>query len=331
MTSTIGRVLITGGAGFIGCHLSELYLKKGWEVYIIDDLSTGSLDNIQALKDDPNYENRFHVTIDTMFNEDKLTELVGTCDIVFHLAAAVGVKYIIDHPLTSITTNINGTELVLRLAHKFKKRVLIASTSEVYGKQSHAPLVETDDITLGASSKSRWSYAGAKLIDEFLALAYHRTSKLPVVIVRFFNTVGPKQTGQYGMVIPNFVQQALREKPITVFGDGKQTRTFTHVDDVCQSLSQLIDCEKAFGEVVNIGGVDEISMNDLAQKICELTGSTSPIQRIPYHEVYNEDFEDMPRRVPCTDKLQGLIGSSPNTGLEKILNDVIHYFKNLAP
>ncbi len=331
MTSTIGRVLITGGAGFIGCHLSELYLRKGWEVYIIDDLSTGSLDNIQALRDDPNYENRFHVTIDTMFNEEKLTELVGTCDVVFHLAAAVGVKYIIDHPLTSITTNINGTELVLKLAHKFKKRVLIASTSEVYGKQSHAPLVETDDITLGASSKSRWSYAGAKLIDEFLALAYHRTSKLPVVIVRFFNTVGPKQTGQYGMVIPNFVQQALREKPITVFGDGEQTRTFTHVDDVCQSLIRLIDCEQAFGEVVNIGGVDEISMNDLANKICELTGSPSPIQRIPYHEVYNEDFEDMPRRVPCTDKLQGLIGSTPNTGLEKILNDVIHYFKNLAP
>jgi UDP-glucose 4-epimerase len=331
MTSTIGRVLITGGAGFIGCHLSELYLKKGWEVYIIDDLSTGSLDNIQALRDDPNYEHRFHVTIDTMFNEEKLTELVGTCDIVFHLAAAVGVKYIIDHPLTSITTNINGTELVLKLAHKFKKRVLIASTSEVYGKQSHAPLVETDDITLGASSKSRWSYAGAKLIDEFLALAYHRTSKLPVVIVRFFNTVGPKQTGQYGMVIPNFVQQALREKPITVFGDGEQTRTFTHVDDVCQSLVRLIDCEQAFGEVVNIGGVDEISMNDLASKICELTGSPSPIQRIPYHEVYNEDFEDMPRRVPCTDKLQGLIGSTPNTGLEKILNDVIHYFRNLAP
>jgi UDP-glucose 4-epimerase len=265
-----------------------------------------------------------------MFNEDKLTELVGTCDVVFHLAAAVGVKYIIDNPLSSITTNINGTELILKLAHKFKKRILVASTSEVYGKQSHAPLVETDDITLGASSKSRWSYAGAKLIDEFLALAYHRTTKLPVVIVRFFNTVGPKQTGEYGMVIPNFVQQALREKPITVFGDGEQTRTFTHVGDVCQSLAKLIDCEQAFGQVVNIGGVDEISMKSLAEKIIDLTGSPSEIKLIPYKDVYNEDFEDMPRRVPSTEKLKGLIGEAPTTGLEIILKDVIEFFKNRA-
>lgn len=324
------KILITGGAGFIGSHLTELYLKDGHEVYCIDDLSTGSLDNIKYLQNNDEFKERYHVSIDTVFNEELLTELVGICDMVIHLAAAVGVKYIIDNPLSSIKTNINGTEVVLRLANKFRKRVLVASTSEVYGKQDKAPLVETDDITFGPSSKSRWSYASAKLIDEFLSLAYFRSTKLPVVVVRFFNTVGPRQTGEYGMVIPNLVQQALGNKPVTVFGDGNQTRTFTHVSDVCKSLKLLMETEEAFGEVVNIGGVDEVSIKSLAEIIIEKTKSTSSLSFIPYKEVYNEDFEDMPRRVPCTDKLHSIIGYKPTTKLDTILDDVISWFKTNA-
>lgn len=321
------KILITGGAGFIGSHLAEKYLEDGQEVYIIDNLSTGSLQNIRHLQENENYKNRLHVTIDTIFNKEKMIELVGICDTVFHLAAAVGVKYILDNPLSSITTNILGTEIVLKLANKFRKRVLIASTSEAYGKQNKAPLIETDDVTFGSSGKARWSYAVAKLMDEFTALAYHRTTGLPVVVVRFFNTVGPRQTGEYGMVIPNFVKQALRNEPITVHGDGTQTRTFTHVSEVVDCIKKLIDIPEAYGEVVNVGGVEEVSIKDLAERIVQKTNSTSEIKYIPYDEVYSKDFEDMPRRVPSTEKLKSLIGFTPEKKLDDILDDVIEDFR----
>lgn len=317
------KVLITGGAGFIGSHLAEAYLDQGDDVYIIDDLSTGTLDNLRHLKEDRRYADRLFVTVDTVLNHDTTLELVGTCDVVFHLAAAVGVQYILDNPLTSITTNIQGTELVLALCNKFRKRVLIASTSEVYGKHDDAPLDETDDCIYGPSSKSRWSYAASKLMDEFMALAYHRTKKLPVLIVRFFNTVGPRQTGRYGMVIPRFVKQALENKPIMVYGDGTQTRTFVHVKDVVTALLKLIDNPEAVGEVVNIGGVEEVSILELARRVKQEAGSSSEIRLIPYDEVFPRDFEDMQRRVPSTTKLRKLIGYAPTMDLDKILNDVI--------
>jgi len=321
------KILITGGAGFIGSHLTEKYLKEGHEVYIIDNLSTGSLKNIKHLQRNKEYKNRLHVTIDTIFNEQKMIELVGICDTIFHLAAAVGVKYILDNPLSSISTNILGTKIVLKLANKFRKKILIASTSEAYGKQNKAPLVETDDVTFGSSGKARWSYAVAKLMDEFTALAYHRTTGLPVVVVRFFNTVGPRQTGEYGMVIPNFVKQALRNEPITVHGDGTQTRTFTHVSEVVDCIIKLMDTKEAFGEVVNIGGVEEVSIKELAKRIIQKTNSTSDIKYIPYDEVYNKDFEDMPRRVPSTKKLKSLIGFAPEKKLDDILDDIIEDFR----
>lgn len=319
------KILITGGAGFIGSHLAEKYLKKGDEVYIIDNLSTGSLENISHLETE--YPGKIHITVDTIFNEDKMIELVGICDTVFHLAAAVGVKYILDNPLSSITTNILGTEIVLKLANKFKKKVLIASTSEAYGKQEKAPLVETDNVTFGPSGKARWSYAVAKLMDEFTAIAYNKTTQLPVVVVRFFNTVGPKQTGEYGMVIPNFVKQALRNTPITVHGDGTQRRTFTHVTEVTDCIMKLIDEPKAYGEVVNIGGVEEVTIKQLAERIISKSNSKSEVKLIPYEEVYSDDFEDMPRRVPSTDKLKSLIGFAPQKELDEILDDIIEDFQ----
>jgi len=270
------------------------------------------------------------VTIDTIFNEDKLLELVGTCDIVIHLAAAVGVKFILDNPLSSMTTNIQGAEIVLRLCNKFRKPVLIASTSEAYGKQEGAPLSEEDDVTYGSSGKARWSYAASKLMDEFLALAYHRTTKLPVVIVRLFNTVGPRQTGEYGMVVPRFVQQALRDEDITVYGDGTQTRTFTHVHEVCNCMQKLMETSEAFGTVVNIGGVEEVSIGDLARRIIEKTDSSSKIKPTPYEEVFSPDFEDMPRRVPSTKKLESLIHYTPTMELDNILDDVIEHHRSHA-
>jgi len=321
------RVLITGGAGFIGSHLAAAYLDRGDEVYIIDDLSTGSLDNINHLKNDASHGHRLFVTIDTVMNRDKMMELTGTCDIVFHLAAAVGVQYILDNPLSSIVTNVRGTEMVLELCNKFRKPVLIASTSEVYGKRTHAPLVETDDCIYGPSTKSRWSYAAAKLIDEFTALAYARTKKLDVVIVRFFNTVGPRQTGRYGMVIPRFVKQAMENRPITVYGDGAQTRTFTHVKDVVKALPALMETPSARGEVINIGGVQEVSILELAKLIKQKTESVSEIQLISYDEAYPKDFDDMQRRVPSVEKLKGLIGFAPELDLDRILEDVIEYFR----
>lgn len=324
------RVLITGGAGFIGSHLAERYLHDGHRVAVIDNLSTGSLDNLNLLRAIPDADQNLEVCIDSIFNEVLLERLIAESDLVMHLAAAVGVKYILENPLTSISTNILGTECVLRLANKHRKRVLITSTSEAYGKQTGAPLREDDDVVLGSSGKARWSYAVAKLMDEFTALAYHRETRLPVVVVRLFNTVGPRQSGEYGMVIPRFVQQALRGDAITVYGDGTQSRTFTHVHEVCAALRGLSGCEKAFGEVVNVGGVEEVSMLELAQRIVRLCQSSSQIRLVPYREVFSRDFEDMQRRVPCTEKLSNLIGFAPQKSLDEILADIIRYFTVLA-
>ena len=322
------RIFITGGAGFIGSHLAEAYLERGDDVYIIDDLSTGSMDNIRFLQEDPRYKNKIFVHINTILNRDMMLELTGICDVVYHLAAAVGVKTILDKPLESIVTNIQGTEKVLEMCNKFKKRVLIASTSEVYGKHLHAPLVETDNVIYGPSSKFRWSYAASKLMDEFTALAHFRTNGLEVIITRLFNTVGPRQTGAYGMVIPSFVAQSLKNEPISVFGDGTQTRTFTYVKDVVAVLMKLMESDQAIGEVINVGGLEEISMVDLAKKIIDMTGSTSTIQLIPYAEAFGKDFEDMQRRVPSTEKLEQVTGFAPDKSLDFILSKVIEYIKS---
>jgi len=320
------RILITGGAGFIGSHLGEALLNSGEEVYIIDDLSTGSINNIKILEDKyPKSQLFFYEQ--SILNHEALLELVGTCDMVYHLAAAVGVKYILDNPLKSIKINIQGTEKVLELCAKFKKKVLIASSSEVYGKHLHAPLVETDNIIYGPSSKFRWSYAASKLIDEFFAIAYNRMNALEIVIARLFNTVGPRQTGAYGMVIPRLVQQALNNEPLTVYGDGSQTRTFTHVKDVVRALIALMHTESAISETFNIGGIQEISIKDLAQKIIDTSGSSSIIQYIPYEKAFAKDFEDMQRRVPGIDKLTQHTGFRPNYTLDNILDEVITYFR----
>lgn len=322
------KLLITGGAGFIGSHIAESALARGDEVYILDDMSTGTLENLRHLQEHTVYGDRLFVTVDSVLHYEKTLELVGICDVVVHLAAAVGVQYILDNPLTSITTNVHGTDLILELCHKFKKKVLLASTSEVYGKQNHAPLQETDHCVYGPSTQSRWSYAVSKLIDEFTALAYYRTTKLQVIIVRFFNTVGPRQTWRYGMVIPRFVKQALANAPLTVYGDGTQTRTFTHVQDVTAAVLQLIDTPQAVGEVINIGGSEEVSILELAQRVKAKMGCTSEIQLLPYNTVYPDDFEDMPRRVPSTAKLKRLIGYVPSMNLDKILDDTIAYYRS---
>src|SRR5438094_8860505 len=274
------RVLITGGAGFIGSHLSDAYIQRGDEVFVIDDLSTGSIENIRHLKEHP----RYHYTIESVHSQPVTAELVDQCDVIFHLAAAVGVKLIVESPVRTIETNVHGTEVVLSLANKKKKKVLIASTSEVYGLSNEVPFRADGNLLMGATTKGRWSYACSKAIDEFLALAYWREKKLPTVVVRLFNTVGPRQTGQYGMVIPTFVRQALAGRPITVYGDGKQTRCFCHVADVVGALTKLIDHDKAVGEVFNIGSNEEISIMDLARKVKELTNSESEIVLVPYDE-----------------------------------------------
>lgn len=322
------RVLITGGAGFIGSHLAEACLARGDEVYIIDDLSTGAMENITPLQENPDYKDRLFVHIDSVLNEEPMLELTGICDVVYHLAAAVGVRTILDKPLLSMRTNIQGTEQVLELCNKFKKKVLIASTSEVYGKHTHAPLVEDDNIIYGPSQKFRWSYAASKLMDEFIALAYYRTHGLPVIVARFFNTVGPRQTGTYGMVIPRFIEQALANEPITVYGDGTQSRTFTYVKDVVWALLRIIDEPRAVGEVINIGGKEEISIKSLAEKITSIIGSSSTVDTIPYDQVFGKDFEDMQRRVPGLDKIHDLIGFDPKTDLTTILEKTIEDIKN---
>ena len=313
------RVLITGGAGFVGSHLAEALLARGDEVYVLDDLSTGSIDNISHLKPNP----KFHYTIDSVTNEPLLAELVDRCDAVIHLAAAVGVKLIVESPVRTIETNVHGTEVVLKVANKKKKKVLIASTSEVYGKSAKVPFSEDDDLVMGPTSKHRWAYACSKMIDEFLALAYYKERKLPVIIVRLFNTVGPRQTGQYGMVVPNFVRQALANEPITVFGDGTQQRSFTYVGDVVRAMVALIDEPKAIGQVFNIGNGKEISIEALALQIKKMTGSTSPIVKIPYDQAYESGFEDMPRRVPDISKIRALIGYEPTVELDEILERVV--------
>lgn len=315
------RVLITGGAGFIGSHLADAYLERGDEVSVIDDLSTGTIENIRHLKTNP----RFSYTIDSVHNQPVTAELVDQSDVVVHLAAAVGVKLIVESPVRTIETNVRGTEVVLALANKKKKKVLIASTSEVYGLSSDVPFREDGNLVMGATTKGRWSYACSKAIDEFLALAYWREKKLPTTIVRLFNTVGPRQTGRYGMVIPTFVRQALAGRPITVYGDGKQTRCFGYVGDVVGALIKLMDHEESVGQVFNIGSNEEISIVALAEKVKELTKSKSEIVFMPYDEAYEEGFEDMPRRVPDTSKINKLVGFKPEMRLDGILQSVISF------
>jgi UDP-glucose 4-epimerase len=314
--------LITGGAGFIGSHLSDLYVSRGDEVFCIDDLSTGSFDNIAHLKGHP----QFRYTIDSVHNQPVMAELVDQCDVVFHLAAAVGVKLIVESPVRTIETNVRGTEVVLAQANKKKKKVLVASTSEVYGLSSEVPFREDGNLVMGATTKGRWSYACSKAIDEFLALAYWREKKLPTVVVRLFNTVGPRQTGQYGMVIPTFVKQALSGRPLTVYGDGSQTRCFGYVKDVVGALVALMDKEESVGEVFNIGSTEEVSIMQLAERVKGLTGSKSEIVTVPYDEAYEEGFEDMPRRVPDTSKVAQLTGFKPSVTLDEILQSVIEYY-----
>lgn len=317
------RALITGGAGFVGSHLSEALLDADHEVFILDNLSTGSIENIDHLKSNP----KFRYTIDSVDNEPLLAEMIDRVDVVFHLAAAVGVKKIVEEPVATIENNVHGTEVVLRHANKKKKLVVVASTSEVYGKSTDVPFREDADLVMGPTPKHRWAYACSKAIDEFLALAYYKEKKLPVIIIRLFNTVGPRQTGQYGMVIPNFVRQALANQPITVFGDGTQSRSFTYVGDVVRGLLALVEHPKAIGEVFNIGNGHEISIRALAEKVKAMTNSSSEIVTIPYSQAYEAGFEDMPRRVPDITKINKLVGYEPRVQLDDILARVIDYFQ----
>jgi len=318
------RLLITGGAGFIGSHLADAYLERGDEVFVLDDLSTGSIDNIRQMRGHV----QFHYTIESVHHAATVAELVDQCDVVFHLAAAVGVRLIVESPVRTIETNVHGTEVVLAAANKKKKKVLIASTSEVYGLSTDVPFREDGCLVLGPTSKGRWSYACSKAIDEFLALAYWRERKLPTIIVRLFNTVGPRQTGQYGMVVPTFIKQALTGRPITIHGDGTQSRCFTDVSDVVAALVALMDHPAAVGEVFNIGSSEEVLIEALAQRVKMLTGSPSEIVHIPYEKAYGEGFEDMPRRVPDITKIHTLIGYRPRKSLDAILGGVIDYFRD---
>ena len=321
------KALITGGAGFVGSHLSEALLERGDEVHVVDNLSTGAIDNIAHLKP----HKAFRYTIDTVLNEPVLAELVDRADVVFHLAAAVGVRLIVESPVNTIETNVHGTEMVLKLANKKRKKVILTSTSEVYGKANSVPFREDGDLVMGPTSKGRWSYACSKAIDEFLALAYHKERRLPVVIVRLFNTVGPRQTGRYGMVIPNFVKQGLLGNPITVYGDGSQTRCFTYVSDVVGQLVALAVEEKAVGQVFNVGNdSEEVSILELAKRVMERTGGRSAIEMVPYDKAYEEGFEDMHRRVPDLSKLRKLTGYEPKVGLDEILERVTDYFTSDA-
>ena len=317
------KALITGGAGFIGSHLAERLLQLGQDVLVLDNLSTGAIENIVHLKS----EKRFSYVIDSVTSESLLAEMIDSSDVVFHLAAAVGVKLIVEQPVHTIETNVHGTEVVLKHANKKKKLVFIASTSEVYGKSADVPFRESADVVLGPSAKHRWAYACSKLIDEFLALAYWKEKKLPVVIVRLFNTVGPRQTGQYGMVLPTFVRQALSGHPITVFGDGTQSRSFTYVSDVVDALIALASERRAVGEVFNVGNTGEISIAELATRVKTLTCSDSPIQLVPYDQAYEAGFEDMPRRVPDISKLRALVGYEPKVELDEIIRRVIDYIR----
>jgi UDP-glucose 4-epimerase len=318
------RALLTGGAGFVGSHLADALLQRGHPVTVVDDLSTGSIANIAHLKGTPG----FSYVIDTIMKEPLTAELVDGADVVFHLAAAVGVKRIIESPVQTIETNVRGTEIVLAEASKKSRLVVIFSTSEVYGKSTDVPFREDADLVMGSTLKRRWAYACSKAIDEFLALAYWRERGLPVVIARLFNTVGPRQTGQYGMVIPNFVQQALAGRPIRVFGDGQQTRAFTYVGDVVHALVGLAGESRAVGQVFNIGNPEEISMLELADRVKRVTGSSSPLELVPYDEAYGPGFEDMRRRVPDIRKIRDLIGYEPTVGLDEILARVVEHLRH---
>jgi UDP-glucose 4-epimerase len=319
--------LITGGAGFIGSHLAEALLLRGERVIILDDLSTGCVENLRHLRANERLQSFF----DTVMDRHLLAEVVDQSDVVYHLAAAVGVRRIIEDPVRTIETNVKGTELVLEAAARKRKRVFIASTSEVYGKNNKVPFCEDDDTTLGPTVKARWSYASSKALDEFLALAYWKEKKLPVVIGRLFNTVGPRQTGRYGMVLPTFVGQALEGMPLTVFGTGKQSRCFGHVRDVVQAILKLMDTDRALSEVVNIGDDQEITIEDLAARVKQRTGSASPIHYVPYDRAYEPGFEDMPRRVPSLDKLVRLTGFRPSTPISVMIDEVAAHFAARNP
>ncbi|HVQ41961.1 MAG TPA: NAD-dependent epimerase/dehydratase family protein [Vicinamibacterales bacterium] len=313
------RILLTGGAGFVGSHLADALIAQGHHITVVDDLSTGSLDNLAQLGSNP----KLRVSIDSVMNEPVMSELIAESDVVFHLAAAVGVKLIVEAPVRTIETNVQGTEIVLRQAARQNKMTVIFSTSEVYGKSTAVPFSEDADLVMGPTPKHRWAYACSKAIDEFLALAYHKERGLPVIVVRLFNTVGPRQTGRYGMVIPNFVRQALVGEPITVHGDGTQTRSFTYVGDVVRGLIALMQEPRAVGQVVNIGNNEEVSIMDLARRVKAATDSRSEIVLVPYDQAYEAGFEDMPRRVPDLTRIAGLVGYAPTLDLDGILATVI--------
>ncbi|MBI3332938.1 MAG: GDP-mannose 4,6-dehydratase [Candidatus Omnitrophica bacterium] len=321
------KYLVTGGAGFIGSHLTEALLSGGAEVTVLDDFSTGRLENVEHLQGDP----RFHLVTGTVLNEVLVDKLVERVDGVFHLAAAVGVELIVKNPLQSLVTNIRGSEIVLEMSHRYRKRVLITSTSEIYGKNANGPLKEDEDRILGSPLKSRWAYSTSKAVDEILAYNYWKEKGIPTVIVRLFNTVGPRQTGAYGMVIPRFIQQALSGKPLTIHGDGRQSRCFLHVKDAVKAMTGLIDLPAAAGEAFNIGSQEEVSIGELARRVIELTGSRSSVSYIPYDEAYEEGFEDMVRRVPDISKAKRLIDFSPTFKLKDILESVISYYRKEQP
>jgi len=328
MNSKTQKALITGGMGFIGSHLAETLLRNHYSVTSIDDLSTGSFKNIEHLLAYP----EFHFVIETIMNENVMDRLISECDIIFHLAAAVGVKLIVEKPVEVIQKNVLGTEIVLRIANRYRKTTILASTSEIYGKSNDIPFKEGSDRILGATTNHRWSYSDSKAIDEFLALAYHKENQLPVVIVRLFNTIGIRQTGRYGMVVPTFVQQAVKGEPITVYGDGDQSRCFCNVKDVVEGITRLAEHPDALGQIFNLGNAEEISIRQLAQKVKEITGSGSDIVYIPYDLAYEEGFEDMRRRVPDITKAKSLIGFHPKVTLEESLMEIFQFTKeNLFP
>lgn len=332
MKDILNRFLITGGAGFIGSHLAERLVEQGKIVTIIDDLSTGRFENINHLTGHPN----FHFAIDSIANEVVMDRLVSECDVIIHLAAAVGVRLIVEKPVHTIETNVNGTESVLKIARRYQVKVLMASTSEVYGKSNDVPFSEEDDVVLGPTTRSRWSYAATKMVDEFLGLAYYQEKHLPVVIFRLFNTVGPRQIGHYGMVIPRFVQQLLNGNTLTVYSDGKMTRCFMHVQDAVDAILTLANTPEAVGQVFNVGSTEEISILDLARTVLAVFDGTDTlaacndprIQFVPYEEAYTKGFEDMRRRVPDISKVKGWTGWEPKHDLRKILSDVIRELSN---
>ena len=317
------KILITGGAGFVGSHLADKHINEGHEVTVIDDLSTGRYSNVEHLEGNEN----FRLIIDTVLNDSLMEELVRETDRVFHMASAVGVRLIMERPVKTIETIFRGTDVVLAFCSRYRKRVLIPSTSEVYGKGISVPFKEEDDLLTGSTDKHRWAYACAKTLDEFLAIAHWKETRLPVIVVRLFNTVGPRQTGQYGMVVPNFVKSAIKGEPLTVHGDGTQSRCFGHVLDVVEGLTKAIETPECFGQVMNLGNDEEVSIKDLAVRAIAMTDSDSEIRYIPYAEAYGEGFEDMQRRVPSLEKAKKLIDYKPTRTLEDIINDVAEQFR----